>query len=191
MRMAIRAAIPMRIPTSRPDKMPRLASRSRTLPRGLPGAACCDMLGLLSYDHIDDNDNTFLPWLEELILNSSYSEDGARLHVSATMCKALTGLPRCRNSAQLLQQTQVVTVAPEFDALPVGEAGDGDPRCRHLFARRCNAHEVACVSATKGMASHDFVSFRDQILNGEKGIGEGGEIQREELFEGFETLHCC
>jgi len=46
------------------------------------------MVGLLSYDHIDDNDNTFLPWLEEPMLNSSYSEDGARLHVSATMCRA-------------------------------------------------------------------------------------------------------
>jgi hypothetical protein len=46
------------------------------------------MVGLLSYDHIDDNDNTFLPRLEEPMLNASYSEDDARLHVSATMCRA-------------------------------------------------------------------------------------------------------
>src|SRR5205823_305676 len=62
MRMAIRAAIPIRIPTSRPDKMPRLASRSRTLPCGLLGVACCAILSLLSYDRIDVTDHIFPDW---------------------------------------------------------------------------------------------------------------------------------
>src|SRR5437764_9977492 len=88
-------------------------------------------------------------------------------------------LPHCRNHAELLQQTQVVTVAPQFDALAIGEAGDGDPCCHHLFARGCNAHEVALLGATKRVASYDSVSFSDDVLNSEMGIGEGVEVERE------------
>ena len=59
---------------------------------------------------------------------------------------------------------------------------------RDLSASRWNAHEAACVGATKGTANRDRVSFSDQVLSGEMGIGEGGEELREEVFVGLETL---
>src|SRR6266851_3048807 len=122
---------------------------------------------------------------------SIHSENDADLHFTATNCqgKVLAGLSWRRNHAKLLQQTRVVIVAPEFDALAIGEAGDGDSCRHHLFARGCNAHEVALLGATKRVASYDAVSFSDDVLNSETGIGEGAEVEREELFEGFEPLH--
>jgi len=50
------------------------------------------------------------------LIISMYSEDDVSLHFSAPNCqgKVLAGLPSCRDNAELLQQTQVVSVGPFF-----------------------------------------------------------------------------
>src|SRR5205807_3340791 len=93
-----------------------------------------------------------------------------------------------RNNAEWLQQTQIVTVGPVLDALAVSDTEDLDLRRGDLFACSWNAHEVALVGATKRLANHDSISFRDHLLNGETAIGEGCEELRDELFGGFSTL---
>jgi hypothetical protein len=90
----------------------------------------------------------------------------------------------------LLQQSQVVTVGPVFDGSSVCNMEDLDLGHGDLFSCRCNTHEVALIGATKRLANHDAVTFRDHILNGVPAIGEGAEEPRDDLFGGFSTLHC-
>src|SRR5439155_1425516 len=90
--------------------------------------------------------------------------------------------------AQLSQQAQIVNIVPSFDELPIGYTQHHHIADRDLPASPWNAHEAASVGATKGPSYRDGVSFSDQVLGGELGIGEGAEERREEAFVGRETL---
>src|SRR5215469_15799147 len=79
--------------------------------------------------------------------------------------RRLAGLSWRRDNAELLQQTQVITVGPLFDRFPVGETEDVDARRADLFAGRCNAHQFSLMGAMKCETNHDAVSFSNDILN--------------------------
>src|SRR5215469_3798047 len=103
--------------------------------------------------------------------------------------KVLAGLSWRRNNAELVHQTKLVIVGPLFEGLAVHDTGNENPWHRYPFACRWNTHEVALVSATKGLMNHDLVLISEHLLNRETGIREGDEVQRDPLFIGFQALN--
>src|SRR3974390_179967 len=97
-----------------------------------------------------------------LVEGNSNSVSGGR--------RSLAGLFWRRDNAELLQQTQVVIVGRVFDNFPVGDTKDADPRRSDVFAGRWDTHQFTFMGALKGVANHDTVFFRDDVIHAEMHI---------------------
>src|SRR5581483_1953687 len=93
------------------------------------------------------------------------------------------GLPHHGNNTKLLQHTERIKVEPGFDNLPIDDAIDGDPCYSYLLASGRDALQASTMGTVCRIARHDFIPFRNQIINDEMEIGESGAVHHNKLFE--------
>src|SRR5260221_12377165 len=91
-------------------------------------------------------------------------------------------LPHCRNHAELLHQTEVVSVDPAFHKLPIGNPVDDDPGHTYLLASWWNAHQVALVRATIRITNRNRVALGNHVLNQDMAIRPGVSKHHKELL---------
>src|ERR671939_147392 len=74
-------------------------------------------------------------------------------------------------------------IVPRFYYLAVRETIDGNPRYRHLFAGRGNAHELALMGPSIRTAVSHHVSLSDHVLDDGTAVGESDVVHVDELFD--------
>ena len=95
------------------------------------------------------------------------------------------GFKSCWDSSNLLHQPQSIPLGMVFGNLAVDDLKDRHPRVGDLFASRGDALPCPLMCASGCEASHDLISFRDQILDCMPNIGKSCS-ERSDIF--FDAL---
>src|SRR3990172_628071 len=86
-----------------------------------------------------------------------------------------------RHGAQLLHESQHVSLSPLLGYLAACEPQDADAGQRYFLACGWDAHEFTLVCAAERPMPRHLVPFRDQIVGGASSIGERCEHGRVKL----------